>query len=234
MTKDHVMSYHEALGRTDCICIEAIIRKLRLRYVGKVIQMENYRTPKIMLFGELGVGKRNVGGQSLTYRKCLKDDLKKFNLLDASGDESWMELAKCPKIWEDRVEEYGNNFFYVNWLADKQKKQEIRHKKRDVANVLESLLSTMEKIFLQLSADVFLDNFEEVWENVNALPSLSSGMDGYGSEYLDAFMAFDFTDPSIETNEIVHFLELSQYADDEFLIECHNTIGVLNSRSYLR
>ena len=53
--------------------------------------MEDYRTPKIMLFGELR--KRKSGGQLLTYWKCLWEDLVPAN---ASPSENIAAFKRAP------------------------------------------------------------------------------------------------------------------------------------------
>ena len=47
------------------------IRLSRLRYTGHVLRMDNTRLPKILLNGEINIGKRKVGHPQENYRLCI-------------------------------------------------------------------------------------------------------------------------------------------------------------------
>ena len=62
-----------------------MIRLSRLRYTGHhVLKMNNTRLPKILLNGEINIGKRKVGRPQQKYRLCIKEDLKLFKIWNES------------------------------------------------------------------------------------------------------------------------------------------------------
>ena len=52
--------------------VETMIRLSRLRYTGHVLRMDNNRLPKILLNGEINIGKRKVGCPQQNYRSGIK------------------------------------------------------------------------------------------------------------------------------------------------------------------
>ena len=62
----------EVYERTNCISVDAMLLKSCLRWTGHVIKMENHRTPKRLLFGELERGHKKQGHPC----KCFKDTVK--------------------------------------------------------------------------------------------------------------------------------------------------------------
>ena len=59
----------------DLKSVETMIRLSRLRYTGHVMRMDNSRLPKIILYGEINMGKRKVGRTKQNFRSCIKEDL---------------------------------------------------------------------------------------------------------------------------------------------------------------
>ena len=69
---------------------------LRLKYVRR---MEEKELPKIVLYGELTKGDRNVGGQKKKYKYCICALLAKTNLL-----ANWERLAENRNQWRKKVD----------------------------------------------------------------------------------------------------------------------------------
>ena len=96
---DHPLSYRKALLITGCETIETTIHKLRLKLAGRIVRMSDERLPKLMLFGELDGGQRRRGRPEKSWRNCLRDSLRAFEIDEKSwikladeGDEEWMKL----------------------------------------------------------------------------------------------------------------------------------------------
>ena len=107
--------------------IEGRIRRQRLKYVGHIVRMNDYRLPKILLFADVDtVAKRKGGKPEKCYRHCLKDDLTMFNI----DVKSWMGLCKDRKIWRELLLK-GMKFFHREWVQVRK----IRHDKRVVKRI---------------------------------------------------------------------------------------------------
>ncbi len=118
---DHLIAYHELLERTDCESIEATIRRRRLLWAGKIVRMDDSRLPKVMLFGELDAGRRRDGGQTKTWRQCLMDDLKKFQI----DSKTWTDVAADEEVWLSLVDESAAGFMQ-RWKGDKRAQARVR------------------------------------------------------------------------------------------------------------
>lgn len=88
--------------------------------------MDNNRLPKIALHGCSAFGVRLVGGQEMSYRRCIHGDLKMFDLLNAAASNgkvySWQRIARTRTTWR-RFLHSGRSKAYVQWLADREKKK---------------------------------------------------------------------------------------------------------------
>ena len=64
-----IISYKDALQRTQCESIEATVRTRRLLWAGALLRMGDHRLPKRVMSGELeNVGKRGLGGRRKSGR----------------------------------------------------------------------------------------------------------------------------------------------------------------------
>ena len=103
----------EVLGRAGMPSVEALITKAQLRWTGHAV-MEEYRLPKIILYGELRGGRRSVGGQKLRYKDVIKRQLKNIECdvntweRDAKDRDVWKGIVtqSVTRIEESRMEEY--------------------------------------------------------------------------------------------------------------------------------
>ena len=68
--------------------IETLILKRQLRWVGHVIRMPATRLPRMLLYGQLSEGRRNVGGQRRRYKDLQHANLKKTGVRSPSLETS--------------------------------------------------------------------------------------------------------------------------------------------------
>ena len=60
----HILSYKDALQRTECESIETTVRTRRLLWAGALLRMGDHRLPKRVVSGDLeSAGKRGQGGK---------------------------------------------------------------------------------------------------------------------------------------------------------------------------
>ena len=62
----------EVLDRANSTSIESMLIKAQLRWVGRVIRMEEFRMPRHLMYGQLQLGKRNQGRPKLRYKTPSK------------------------------------------------------------------------------------------------------------------------------------------------------------------
>ena len=61
--EDHILSYDNALPRTDSESVETTVRKRRILFAGFVARMREVRLPRRVIFGEMLKGKGYYGRQ---------------------------------------------------------------------------------------------------------------------------------------------------------------------------
>ena len=121
------LSYKRALSKTKCESIATIIHKLRLKFAGRVARMDDARLPKFMLFGELNTGEKNAGRPEKTWRQCLRDSLKHFEI-DA---EQWHNFAtEGEGEWTKRITE-GAKKHMIRWHEREAAEAAKRHRDRE-------------------------------------------------------------------------------------------------------
>ena len=79
----------EILRRANLPSMETIIAANCIRWAGHVTRMDNSRIPKIVMYSELRVGSRSVGGQKLRFKDVLKRNLKATGICV----DTWEDLA---------------------------------------------------------------------------------------------------------------------------------------------
>ena len=84
----HILSYVNALLRTDFDSVERTVR--RRKFAGFVARMGEERLPRRVMFGEMLGGKGYSGGQEWNWMKDLEEDLKAFGI----KLEGWREAAQ--------------------------------------------------------------------------------------------------------------------------------------------
>ena len=94
-----ILSYKDALHRTQCESIETTVRTMRLLWAGALLRMGDHRLPKRVMSGELeNAGKRGPGGKEKEWTDCVADDLRLFGV---TGD--WKTAALDPGAWYNTV-----------------------------------------------------------------------------------------------------------------------------------
>ena len=101
-----------------------MIRLSRLRYTGHVLRMDNTRLPKVLLNGEINVGKSKVGRPQQKCRSCIKEDLKLFKIWNEPpqfGSTQLPELTSNREQWRKLVHK-AEEIFQNEWGKKKKKK----------------------------------------------------------------------------------------------------------------
>ena len=62
--------------------VEILVRKRRLEFLSKILSMKDSRLIKKIAFSDTVQGKRKPGRPLLSWRQCITQDLKKFNITD--------------------------------------------------------------------------------------------------------------------------------------------------------
>ncbi|CAM9451335.1 unnamed protein product, partial [Ascophyllum nodosum] len=98
-----ILSYKDALQRTECKSIETTVRTRRLLWAGALLRMGDHRLPKRVMSGELeNAGKCGPGGKEKEWTDCVADDLRLFGIT-----VDWSIAALDPGVWYNAVHEGG-------------------------------------------------------------------------------------------------------------------------------
>ena len=104
-----ILSYKDALQRTECESIETTVRTRRLLWAGAVLRTGDHRLPKRVMSGEVeNAGKRGPGGKEKECTDCV---VHYFRLFGTTGD--WSTAALDPGVWHSAVHEGGCRFMAV-------------------------------------------------------------------------------------------------------------------------
>ena len=85
----------DILKKAECLSIEAMVMRNRLRWAGHVVRMGDVRLPKQLFYDELKTGEHPQHGPKRRLKDCIKDDLKAFKI----PVQNWDTLAKCQPEW---------------------------------------------------------------------------------------------------------------------------------------
>ena len=88
--EDHVLSYANALLRTDSESVHTTVPRRRIMFAGFVVRTGEERLPRRVMFGEMLGGKGCSGGQEWDWMKDLEEDLRAFGI----KFEEWREAAQ--------------------------------------------------------------------------------------------------------------------------------------------
>ena len=101
----------QVLKRAGLPTMYTLLRQRRLRWLGHVRRMEDGRTPKDILYGELASGKRSVGRPQLRYKDVCKRDLKALDIniqcsedMAADGNSWGSTLQRQLKAGEEQIQ----------------------------------------------------------------------------------------------------------------------------------
>ena len=76
----HKVTHSEIRSRAGFPTIECMLLHCKLRWLGHVIKMPHSRLPDCMLYGQLRLGRRSVGGQKKRFKDHIKSILRKCNI----------------------------------------------------------------------------------------------------------------------------------------------------------
>ena len=76
----HKVTHYEIRSRAGTPTIESMLLHRQLRWLGHVIRMPHSRLPHCMLYGQLKLGRRSVGGQQKRFKDHIKSILKRCNI----------------------------------------------------------------------------------------------------------------------------------------------------------
>ena len=115
-----ILSYKDALRRTECESIETTMRTRRLLWAGALLRMGDHRLPKRVMLGELeNARKRGPRGEK-EWTDCAAED---FWLFGITGD--WSTAALDPGAWYSTVHEGGCR------VKEEEKASKHRQRKRE-------------------------------------------------------------------------------------------------------
>ena len=113
--EDHILSYANALIRTDSESVETTVRIRSMLFTGFESRMGEERLPGTVMFGEMLGSKYYSGGQEWDGSNNLEEDLKAFGI--KFGE--WREAAQKVGRWARRVED-GAVVLMRKWYKDEQ------------------------------------------------------------------------------------------------------------------
>ena len=76
----HKVTHSEIRSRAGIPSIESMLLNRQLRWLGHVIRMPHNRLPHHVLYGQLQLGRRSVGGQNKRFKDHIKSILKRCNI----------------------------------------------------------------------------------------------------------------------------------------------------------
>ena len=120
-----ILSYNDALQRTERESTETTVRTRRLLRAGALLRMGDHRLPKRVMSGELeNAGKRGPGRKKKDWTDCVADDFRPFGI---TGD--WSTAALDPGVWYSAVHEGGFRFMAA-WVKEEENASSQPQKKR--------------------------------------------------------------------------------------------------------
>ena len=120
-----VLSYKDALQRTECEIIVTTVRTRRLLWAGAVLRMGDHKLPKRVMSGELeNAGKHGPGGKGKEWTDCVADNIRLFGIT-----MDWSTAAFDLEVWFSAVHGEGCRFMAA-WVKEEENASDQRQKKR--------------------------------------------------------------------------------------------------------
>ena len=104
--------------------LSSLLSSRRLRFLGHIVRMPDFRLPKQLLVCALTGGARSVGGQKCRWNDLIQRDLVRFGI-----EQDWRELAQDRSAWRGIVE-MSVNTINEEFEKKEDKKKDERKKKR--------------------------------------------------------------------------------------------------------
>ena len=89
------MTHSEITSRVRIPSIESMLLHRQFRWMGHVIRMPDSRLPCHVLYGQLRLGNRSVGGQKKRLNDHIKSILRKCNILSNSLEALTSKRSNC-------------------------------------------------------------------------------------------------------------------------------------------
>ena len=109
----------EVHAKSGIPSIQAILSKNRLRWLGHIKRMDNFRLPKLLLFGQLATGSRSVGRPCLRFIDVCKRDMKQGGI----NISSWEKVAVNRNLWRKAINS-GSQTVQSNQMKHKRVKRQ--------------------------------------------------------------------------------------------------------------
>ena len=117
----------EILDRSGLGSIESLLHRHRLRWVGNLIRMPDFRIPKQVLYGELVQGKRPQHKPKLRYKDSVRTSLKAFSI----AEDNWEATALDQVEW-DKLLVSGSKVFETSRTNHQKLKRAVRKRENVV------------------------------------------------------------------------------------------------------
>ena len=142
------ISYEMVLKRAEDVDIilypiEAIIRKLQLRFIGHILRQPDTNLVKLILFSDSLMKLPTIGNPQHIRRNIL-DSLKLFGFINDHDKRNWMLIAMDEKRWNQEISSTGLSCFMRNWKADRAVQTDERHRQQDTLNNTRTNSTTIE------------------------------------------------------------------------------------------
>ena len=100
---------NEVLPRADMPSIEAMLLSRQLTWTGHLVQMNDDRLPKTVLYGELWQAKRNVGRRHLRYMDKATPPRRRYQQESLGGDGARSQCLAYTKPKEQPMPKLNDN-----------------------------------------------------------------------------------------------------------------------------
>ena len=118
----HKVTHTEIRSRAWIPSIESMLLHHQLRWLGRVVRISHSRLPHCLLYGQLRLGHRSVGGQKKRFKDYIMSILKKCNI-PLSRLET---LASNIATWRSTCD-FGMSYFDAEYAAPLRRSRIHQH-----------------------------------------------------------------------------------------------------------